>query len=183
MGVAVLDSPVMIGLSGGSGHHNVDFTSWHKFFLWHGKIFVHNPSISVFGPSGDSLGQSMVLRVEPPLVGVFFDKVGITTVIVKHQFASHVGDLTGLLIPGPSLSFVSRLFWLNDNITFLDCKDHWVSSAIGFLKMEPHAFSWLHSGGYWLFVQFSEVWGSVALNDFNIEVNVSVKRDWLSAKR
>lgn len=52
----------------------------------------------------------------------------------------------------------------------------------GFLEMKVHASSWLHGGSMWLVNLSSELWYSVAINYFNIELNIRVKWDWLSTE-
>jgi len=48
--------------------------------------------------------------------------------------------------------------------------------------VKVHALSWLHSGGVWLVNLRNSSWGSVALNNINLEINIGSKRDWLSTK-
>ena len=52
-----------------------------------------------------------------------------------------------------------------------------------FFSVEVHASIWLHSSGMWLSSWGYPYWCSVTFSDFNIEVNVWVKWDWLSSER
>ena len=131
------------------------------------------------------MGEGVCFGIEPPdgwWVGlVHLDEVGITSSILKVGSGGFVLDFS-VFRDSPHLGVVSRLLWLNNNITFLFGQDHIVSGSVGFLKMEPHALVLLHGGGLWLSEVFGVGWGSVAVNDFNVEVNISVEGDWFSTE-
>ena len=179
MVIAVLDSPGLVGVHGGSCHQDIDFTSWHEAFLWYGKVFVHNPGISVFSVGGNSLGEVFVLGVIPP-DGSVLSEVGITTGIVKFFTGTNVNEVL-LVVPFPLLAGVTSESVMDNSSSFLLGQNHIVSRGVGLFKMEPHASVWLHGGGNWLLVVFSEFWGSVAFNDLNIKVDIRVEWDWLSS--
>lgn len=83
MHVAVLDSPVEVGGFGGSGHHNLDFASWHELLLGDGQVLVHHPGISVFGEGLDVGRDGVSFIIVPPAFCVVSFKSGITRSLVK----------------------------------------------------------------------------------------------------
>jgi hypothetical protein len=59
-------------------------------------------------------------------------------------------------------------------------KNQWVSLVIRLLPEEIHAGVISHGGGFWLSIIVSEYWGSVAIFDSELEIDVRVKWDWLT---
>jgi len=136
-----------------------------------------------------------VLGVIEPLhwsLGVSDDELLGSRVNTNRPFwGGSVGEDTGGLVPEPLLgSIVSELMveinLLGSLFVFVlgGGKNEIVSSMLLSLReMEVHALSWLHSGGNWLVDLSNSSWGSVALNDLDLEIDVRAKWDWLSSKR
>lgn len=168
--IAVLNSPVDVGLLSSSGHEDIDFTTWHEVLLWHGQVLVHNPVVSLWVVGSNLLSNGVGLLIEPPLVSST-SELSITVIIVEEFVGSEVLELS-VASPDPLLRFVSSLLVVNDGLSLLLGQDHVVSGGISLLKMEPHALVWLHGGGSWLLEVLSPDWGSVAVNNFNIEIDI-----------
>jgi len=64
----------------------------------------------------------------------------------------------------------------------LAVEDEWSVLLSGFLGMDVHASAWLHGSGVWLGDLSGELWDSVAVNDFDIELNIGVEWDWLTTE-
>jgi hypothetical protein len=176
--IAVLDFPGFVGVHSGSSHQDVDLTSWHEGFLWNGEILVHNPAVSILGEGLDFLGKVLVLGVVPPDSSCLGES-SITIGIGELSSGSDVNKLL-LVSPLPLLGEITSKSVMDDGLSFLLGQNHIVSGGIRFSEVEPHASVWLHGGGNWLIEVFGEFWGSVALNDLNIEIDIGTEWDWLS---
>ena len=136
-----------------------------------------------------------VLGVVEPFhwgLGVSDDELLGSRVNTDRPFwGGSVGEDTGGLVPEPLLGgIVSELMVEVDLLGSLFVfvlgggKNEVVSGVLLSLgEMEVHALSWLHSGGNWLVNLRNSSWGSVALNDLELEIDVRAKWDWLSSKR
>lgn len=124
--VAVLDSPGLVGVLSGSGHEDINFTSWHKLLLRDGKVLVHHPFVSLWSVGSDSLTDSSGKLVEPPL-STLGTELGITVIVNEFLLGSEVLE-SSLISPDPLLGKVSSLLVVDDGITFLLSENHFVHS-------------------------------------------------------
>lgn len=86
----------------------------------------------------------------------------------------------------PLLGLVIKDLLLNEDVewsgTVIDSGENEIVLNIGTGDhVEVHAGTWLHGGGDWLSEILDSVWDLVALNNINIEINIRVEGDWLSA--
>ena len=185
--VAIFNSPMMVHLFSFSSHKDSDFAAWHELFLWNCKVLVGGLEVLVWsvGPESFNIsGDAVVLRVEPPSL--------LITSLSSTDEAIGQKDISGgsgewmkvtLGINTPLLSEVCVLSMVNNSSSILDSEDHIVLGILRLLEMKPHAFAWLHGGGHWLSDVLGECWSTVAVDNFNLKVHVSVKRDWLATER
>lgn len=125
------------------------------------------------GPVAES--ESTELDAKLPLVSEVLDDSSLLNIMV----------LLVLAIMNPFIKVAWDSWevvesWLVDSVLVLASEDQWSTLLLSGLGVDVHASSWLHSSGDWLLFIFSEFWNSIALNNFDVEVNIRVEWDWLA---
>jgi len=69
---------------------------------------------------------------------------------------------------------------LSNSVFVLASQNKWGLLLVGGNRVQVHASSWLHGRGHWLGNLLSEVGGSVALNNLNVEINIRTEWDHLT---
>ena len=89
-----------------------------------------------------------------------------------------------LLDPFIEVAWNSRVVvesWFVDSVFVFAGDDEWRALLFGGLRVDVHAFTWLHTRRNWLICLLCEVGHVVALNNLDFEVNIRMERDRLTA--
>jgi hypothetical protein len=131
------------------------------------------------GGEGDVLAIDLFSLVETEIVEVF-KLLPAPCGISERSISSVVEPLLVWIIHDEVLE-VGELEFTVLSLHVGSGKNQWVSLVIRLLPEEIHAGFVSHGGGHWLSIIVNECWGSVAIFDGELEIDVRVKWDWLSA--
>ena len=126
------------------------------------------------GPVAKS--ESAKLDAKFPVVGSVLNETSFLIVVELLMLV--------LLNPLVKVAWNSREVvksWRVDSVLILAGDDQWGSFLLSGLGVEVHASTWLHGGSHRLFLVSSEVWNSVALNNFDIKFHIGVEWNRFSA--